>query len=151
MATTPIAVICTLDELAAYSLADGNNRYFSLNISVGLRTSAAPGAAAAPILQPWTLKSVTPVLYVDAGGAGAAPNGQLVSQQQITPIIPTAVDVSAVTARLTTRYTSNAGNGDYFLWADAPDTTATTAPPAGRVGHGWWRTRPRIPRRFRRA
>ena len=130
---TTIAIICTLDEVIPYSLADAANRYFSLNLSVALRGDAVlPAGAVANLLQPWKLKfgtDVSPLLpsvYVDAGAAGSVPSGKKIDCTVVSPATPA---VTQVTTRLGNRFQAaiDANNLAYFNWDDDPNATS---PPA---------------------
>ena len=125
---TTIAIICTLDELIPYSLADRENRYFSLHLSVAFKNQALlPETALLPFFQPWTLAAVTPVIYADAGAAGTAPSGALIAAADLVFIDPTPIDPTQIGEwlgkRLTTAITNQTGS--YFNWADDPDPSLT--------------------------
>jgi hypothetical protein len=138
---TTIAIICTLDEVIPYSLADGASRYFSVNLSVAMQNATAlPTGAVANLLQPWTLKLGTsaapflPTVYADAGAAGTAPSGALVN---CTVVAPSTFSVLQVTTRLGDRFQAAIAQNNlaYFNWDDDPN--AAQAP--GNFIENWSR------------
>jgi len=137
---TAIAIICTLDELIPYSVADLTTRYFSINLSMGLTgTPALPSAAAARILQPWNLtfgSHLSPLpftVYADSGASGATPSGGTVP---FTVVSPPVQPVQQVVARLNSRFNAavTANDTGYFDWADQPGLSGPVAP-----GENWSR------------
>jgi hypothetical protein len=141
---TSIAIICTINEVLPYSIADGANRYFSVNLSAALRGDPALPGDAANLLQPWLLTFGTNNLptvqvYADNLTSGAQPAGSILPQSSVTLAapgnIPTAQQVKPVTTRLINRFNAAVAANDttYFHWADDP-SAPTQAP-----GENWSR------------
>lgn len=139
--STSIAIICTINEVLPYSIADGTNRYFSVNLSAALRGDPALPRNAANLFQPWLLTFGTGTLpavqvYADALASGAQPGGSILAPGSVAFVAPAKPpDAAQVKTRLTNRFNAAVADNStgYFHWADDP-TGPTQAP-----GENWSR------------